>query len=71
MNEPISEFAVATLNPISRRWIYGEVTVQYKAEKKFAELKTRGVRCRLIKRQVTKWEMVEESEVSDDTKITN
>lgn len=63
MNDLETEFAVATLNPISRHWIYGEVTVQYKAEKKFAEIKARGVRCRLIKRQVTKWELVEESEV--------
>ena len=60
------EFAVATLNPISRRWIYGEVTVQYKAEKVFAKLKAEGVCCRLIKRQVTKWELVKESEVTND-----
>lgn len=59
------EFAVATRNPISGRWIYREVTVQYKAEKKFVELESRNVRCRLIKRQVTPWELVKESEVKE------
>jgi hypothetical protein len=63
MSEVETEFAVATLNPISRRWIYAEATVQYKAERKFAELMAKGMRCRLIKRQVTPWEMVKESEV--------
>lgn len=57
------EFAVATLNPISRLWIYGEVTSRYEAKKKFNSLKARNIRCRLIRRQVTEWEMVKESEV--------
>lgn len=59
------EFAVATRNPISGKWIYSDTTVQYKAEEEFAKLKANGVRCRLIKRQVTKWELVKESEVNN------
>ena len=57
------EFAVATCNPISRRWIHGEVTSQYKAEQKFNSLKARNIHCRLIRREITEWEMVKESEV--------
>ena len=57
------EYAVATQNPISRHWVHGEVTSQYEAEKKFNSLKARNIRCRLIRRQITEWEMVKESEV--------
>lgn len=65
MNEVMTEFAVAAHNPISRRWIYGEPKYEYLAEREFAKLKADGVRCRLIKRQVTKWELVKESEVKE------
>lgn len=57
------EYAVATLNPISRYWIHGEATSEYEAEKKFNSLKAKNIRCRLIRRQITDWEMVKENEV--------
>lgn len=65
MDEVMTEFAVAVRNPISGRWIYSEPKYEYLAEREFAKLKADGVHCRLIKRQVTKWELVKESEVKE------
>lgn len=63
MDEVITEFAVAAYNPISRHWIYGDPKNEKLAEKEFAVKKAVGLRCRLVKRQVTKWEILKESEV--------
>jgi hypothetical protein len=63
MDEFMTEYAVATRNPISGRWIYGEPKYEYLAVKEFAEKVSKKIPCRLIKRQVTKWELAKESEV--------
>lgn len=60
-----TEYAVACRNPISGRWIYGEPKHEYLAAREFAEMKARGTACRLIKRQVTSWEVIKEIKESE------